>query len=95
MFIPFLVLRVHGPAATEIVPLTSPAAETFPFPMTSPKTPVTGTSPHMLLLFSRTSDLDASSVHDPASFPSWSNARNAADVSCPADVISLSFVLAG
>jgi len=77
-------------AATVIVPVTSPAADTVPFPVTWRKTPLTGTSPHTLVLFSRTSDLDASSTHDPASFPSCS-ARNADEVSCPDDAIALSF----
>jgi hypothetical protein len=44
-------------AATVIVPVTSSAADTVPFPVIWRKTPLTGTSPHMLVLFSRTSDL--------------------------------------
>ena len=43
-----------------IVPVTSPAADTVPFPVTWRKTPLTGTSPHTLVLFSRTSDLGPS-----------------------------------
>jgi thioredoxin reductase (NADPH) len=44
-------------AATVIVPVTSPAADTVPFPVTWRKMPLTGTSPHTLVVFSRTSDL--------------------------------------
>ena len=47
-------------AATLIVPVTPPAADTVPFPVTWRKTPLTGTSPQTLLFFSRTSDLGPS-----------------------------------
>jgi hypothetical protein len=43
-----------------IVPVTSPAADTVPFPVTWRKTPLTGRSFQTLLFFSRTSDLGPS-----------------------------------
>src|SRR5690349_23338140 len=79
----FLFLVSTDRAATVMVPVTSPAADTVPFPVTSRKTPLTGASPHMLLLFSRTSDLAVSSVQVPARFPSCISAWSADDVSCP------------
>src|SRR5579864_4145908 len=79
----FLFLVSTDRAATVMVPVTSPAADTVPFPATSRKTPLTGASPHMLLLLSRTSDLAVSSVQDPARFPSCISACSADDVSCP------------
>ena len=41
-------------------PVTSPAADTVPFPVTWRMTPLTRTSPLTLVLFSRTSDLGPS-----------------------------------
>ena len=49
-------------AATVIVPVTSPAADTVPFPVTWRKMPLTGRSPQTLLFFSRTSDLGPSAA---------------------------------
>src|SRR5215470_7360678 len=69
-------------APTRTVPLTSPSAETVPFPLTSRKTPLTGTTP-MDLLFSRMLDVRGSRTHSPARAPSASRARTPGAVDCP------------
>jgi hypothetical protein len=70
-------------AATVTVPLTSPSGETVPFPQTSRKTPFTGASPHMLLLFSPMLDLRGSRTHSPARAPSFSRPCSADAAICP------------
>ena len=70
-------------AATVTLPVTSPAGETVPCPVTWRKTPFTGTRPHMLLLFSPTVDLDESRVQDPARAASFSSACRSGVVACP------------
>src|SRR5262249_45873758 len=71
------------PAATVRVPLTLPSGATVPFPLASRNTPLTGASPHMLLLRSLMADLDVSRVQSPASAASVSSACSAGPVVCP------------
>ena len=70
-------------AATVTVPLTSPSGETVPLPLTSRKTPFTGTRPHMLRLFSWILDWPESRAHPPASAPPVSRASSAGAVTWP------------
>src|SRR6516165_7431504 len=70
-------------AATVRMPLTSPSGETVPLPLTSRKTPFTGTSPHILLFFSRMLDLPGSRTHSPARVPPFSRASSAGAVIWP------------
>jgi hypothetical protein len=69
-------------AAIVTVPLTWPSGETVPFPLTSRKTPFTGTRP-MTLLVSLALDLAGSRAHSPARVPSFSSARTTGTVTCP------------
>ena len=50
----------YDPAIVGAGSVGPPAADTVPFPVTWRKTPLTGTSPLTLVLFSRTSDLGPS-----------------------------------
>src|SRR5262249_43337208 len=70
-------------AATVTAPLTSPPAKTVPLPVTSRKTPVTGATPHMALLFSRMLDLRGSRAQSPARAPPVSSACSGGVVICP------------
>ena len=79
----FLFLVSIDLAATVIVPLASPAADTVPVPVISRNTPLTVARPHMLLLFSPISGLAASRAQFPASFPSRSSSCSADDVRLP------------
>ena len=74
MVVAFLTPVSIEAAATVIVPVASPAAEITAAPVTWPKTPLTLTRPHTLLVRSPTEDLAPSRVHAPASFPSASSA---------------------
>ncbi len=80
-------------AATVMAPLTSPAGETVPSPVTWRKTPLTRASPHMLLLRSATVDLDGSRVQDPASLASFSIACSVDAVFCPVGATPSSWLL--
>src|SRR5260370_10821893 len=71
----FLFLVSSDAVASAMLPVTSPAGETVPLPSRSRKTPLTGTSPHMLLLRSVAADRAESSVQLPASEPSFSAAE--------------------
>src|SRR5262249_49826036 len=71
-------------AATVRMPLTLPSGDTVPVPLIVPNTPLTGASPHMLLLRSPTVDLEGSRVQSPASAASVSSACSAGPVVCTA-----------